>query len=337
MSTPPADLGAAAIAVIQARNINAPRAHLSLSGVCYMIFLPSRPNILRTGLAALFINLSAGAMFAQEAPATAPEAPAAVSPDTVIATIGGAPVTEADLAIAIADLDQQFARLPADQRRAAALSAVIEIRLMAAEARAKGLDKDADFQRRFAFLEQRALHGETIEKEVAGTITDADMRARYDAQIAEVEPTTEVHARHILVKTKEEAEAIIKDLDAGGDFQKIAAEKTDDPSGKDSGGDLGWFGPGQMVPEFETAAFALEPGGYTKEPVQSQFGWHVILVEEKRAKQPPAFDEVKEQFRSMILREKYFALVKQLREAGDVEVTDPTLKTAVEQLEKSQE
>ena len=303
-----------------------------------MIFLPSRPNILRTGLAALFINLSAGAMFAQDAPAPAtPEAPAAVSPDTVIATIGGTPVTEADLAIAIADLDQQFARLPADQRRAAALSAVIEIRLMAAEARAKGLDKDADFQRRFAFLEQRALHGETIEKEIADKITDADLRARYDAQLAEVAPTNEVHARHILVKTKEEAEAIIKDLDAGGDFQKIAAEKTDDPSGKDSGGDLGWFGPGQMVPEFETAAFALEPGGYTKEPVQSQFGWHVILVEEKRAKQPPAFDEVKEQFRSMILRDKYFALVKQLREAGAVEVTDPTLKAAVEQIEKSQE
>lgn len=294
-----------------------------------MTFTRSRPALFRTGLAALFIGLSAGTVLAQDSPA--------VSPDAVIATVKGTPITEGDLAVAIADLDQQFARLPEDQRRAAALSAMIEIRLMADEARAKGLDKDPDFQRRFAFLEQRALHGETIEKEVAGTITEADMRARYDAQVAEAEPTTEVHARHILVKTKEEAEAIIKDLDAGGDFQKIASEKTDDPSGKQSGGDLGWFGPGQMVPEFETAAFALEPGTHTKEPVQSQFGWHVILLEEKRAKQPPAFDEVKEQFRSMILREKYFALVKQLREAGDVEVTDPTLKAAVEQVEKSQE
>ncbi len=295
-----------------------------------MTFTRSRPAMLRTGLTALFISLSAGTLLAQETPA-------AVSPDTVIATVKGAPITEGDLAVAIADLDQQFARLPEDQRRAAALSAMIEIRLMADEARAKGLDKDPDFQRRFAFLEQRALHGETIEKEVAGTITDEDLRARYDAQIAAAEPTTEVHARHILVKTKEEAEAIIKDLDAGGDFQKIAGEKTDDPSGKQSGGDLGWFGPGQMVPEFETAAFALEPGAHTKEPVQSEFGWHVILVEEKRAQQPPAFEKVKEQFRSMLLREKYFALVKQLREAGDVEVTDPTLKAAVDEIEKSQE
>lgn len=303
-----------------------------------MIFTHSRPKFLRTGLAALFIGLSAGGVVAQEAPAAAtPEAPVAASPDTVIATIKGTPITEGDLAVAISDLDQQFARLPEAQRRAAALSAMIEIRLMADEAQAKGLDKDADFQRRLAFLQQRALHGETIEKEVAAKITEEEMRARYDQQIAEIVPANEVHARHILVKTKEEAEAIIKDLDGGGDFQKIAGEKTDDPSGKQSGGDLGWFGAGQMVPEFEAAAFALEPGGYSKEPVQSQFGWHVILVEEKRAKQPPAYEEVKDQFRSMLLREKYFALVKQLREAGDVEVSDPVLKAAVEEIEKGQE
>jgi len=295
-----------------------------------MTFVTNRPKLLRTGLAALFISLSAGVALAQDSPP-------AISPETVIATVNGAPITEADLAVALADLDQQFARLPEAQRRAAALSAMIEIRLMANEAQAKGLDKDADFQRRLAFLQQRALHGETIEKEIADKITEEEMRARYDLQAAETAAVNEVHARHILVKTKEEAEAIIKDLEGGGDFQKIASEKTDDPSGKQSGGDLGWFGPGQMVPEFEAAAFALEPGGYSKEPVQSQFGWHVILVEEKRAKQPPVYDEVKDQYRQMLLRDKYFDLVKQLRAAGDVQVTDPTLKTAVEEIEKGQQ
>ncbi len=256
--------------------------------------------------------------------------------DKVIATVGAEQVTEADLAQALADLDQQFARLPEDQRRAAALSAVIEIKLLAGEAKAKGFDKDAAFQRRLAFLQQRALHAEVIEKEVAATITDEEVRKRYDTEIAGTPPVNEVHARHILVKTKEEADAIVKQLDGGAKFEDIAAEKTTDPSGKTSGGDLGWFGPGQMVPEFEKAAFALDVGAYTKEPVQSQFGWHVIKVEDKRAKQPPAFEQVKDQFRSLLLRDKYFAMVKSLRAAAKVDIMDPALKAGVDQIDKSQ-
>jgi peptidyl-prolyl cis-trans isomerase C len=135
------------------------------------------------------------------------------------------------------------------------------------------------------------------------------------------------------VKTKEEAEAIIKQLDGGADFQKLANEHTSDPSGKTSGGDLGWFGPGQMVPEFDKAAFALEVGKYSKEPVQSQFGWHVIKVEDKRAKQPPAFDDVKDQAKQAVIRDKYFAMVKELRGAAKIEIPDQKLKAAVDTME----
>ena len=135
------------------------------------------------------------------------------------------------------------------------------------------------------------------------------------------------------MKTKEEAEAIIKQLDGGADFQKLANEHTSDPSGKTTGGDLGYFGPGQMVPEFDKAAFALEVGKYTKEPVQSQFGWHVIKLEDKRAKQPPAFDDVKDQAKQAVIRDKYFALVKQLRGAAKVEIPDANLKKAVDTME----
>ena len=190
-------------------------------------------------------------------------------PAKVVATVNGQTITEADLTLAEADLDQQFAQLPPEQRRAAAFSAIIEIRLLAAEGRAKGLDKDADFQRRMAFLQQRALHSELVDKEVADKITDEEVRARYDKEMADTPPVNEVKARHILVKTKEEALEIIKQLDGGADFEKLANEHTTDPSGKTTGGDLGYFGPGQMVPEFEKAAFALDVGAYTKEPVQS--------------------------------------------------------------------
>lgn len=295
-------------------------------------------SLARIGLAAGLVALSSLPLVAQETAPAAPAAPAAaaaVDPNAIVATINGQNVTEADISLAEQDLGQQFGNLPPEQRRAAALSSIIEIRLMAAQAVEKGLDKDADFQRRLAFLDQRALHGELVEKEVAGKITDDEIRARYDKEIAAQKPVNEVHARHILVKTKEEADAIIKKLDGGDDFQKLANDNTTDPSGKTSGGDLGFFGPGQMVPEFEKAALALEIGAYTKAPVQTQFGWHVIKVEDKRSQQPPAFDAVKEQVRSLLIREKYIELVKQVRTAGKIEITDPALKKAIDAIDAS--
>ncbi|MGF7006472.1 peptidylprolyl isomerase [Aminobacter sp. BE322] len=302
-----------------------------------MSFSIRSASLVRLGLATSLIALTAFPLAAQE---TAPAAPAAaaaapVDPAKVVATVNGQDITEADITLAESDLGAQFGRLPPEQRRAAALSSIIEIRLLAAQAAEKGLDKDAEFQRRMAFLTQRALHGEMVEKEVAGKLTDADIRARYDKEIAAQPPVNEVHARHILVKTKEEAEAIIKKLDGGEDFQKLANENTTDPSGKTSGGDLGYFGPGQMVPEFEKAALALEVGKYTKEPVQTQFGWHVIRVEDKRAQQPPAFEQVKEEVRSLLIREKYIELVKGIRGAAKVDIADPELKKAIEAIEAS--
>ncbi|RUU09172.1 peptidylprolyl isomerase, partial [Mesorhizobium sp. M6A.T.Ca.TU.002.02.2.1] len=132
---------------------------------------------------------------------------------------------------------------------------------------------------------------------------------------------------------KEAADAIIKQLDGRADFQKLANEHTSDPSGKTSGGDLGWFGPGQMVPEFDKAASALAVGKYTEQPVQTQFGWHVIKVEDKRTKQPPAFDAVKDQARQAVIRDKYIALVKTLRADAKVEIPDEKLKKTVDALE----
>lgn len=256
--------------------------------------------------------------------------------DKVVATINGNAVTETDIEIALTDLDQQFAQLPQEQRRAAALSALIEIRLLSAEAEAKGLADTDDFKRRMEVLRQRALHSAYIEQEVAAKVTDEAVRAEYDKQVAAMTPAKEVRARHILVPTEEEAKAIIADLDKGGDFEAIAKEKSQDGAAA-NGGDLGYFGAGQMVPDFETAAFALNAGEYSKEPVKTQFGFHVIKVEDKRDQQPPAFEQVQGQFRSLLLRQSYFEVVTNLREAANVEITDPALKAALEPADEGED
>lgn len=253
--------------------------------------------------------------------------------DAVVATVNGEPVTEAEVSRAESDLSQQFAQLPPEQRRAAALSALIEIRLMADEARKQEIDQSEEFQQRMAFLRERALHSAYIEEEIAPEINDDSVRARYDQEISQTPPVNEIRARHILVETEEEANAIIEQLNEGGDFEAIAKEKSQDGAAQ-RGGDLGYFQRGQMVPPFEEAAFALEVGEYTSEPVETQFGWHVIKLEDRRAQQPPAFEEVKEQLRSAMMRETYRDRVSELREAAEIEIEDSELKQAVEGLQQ---
>jgi len=273
--------------------------------------------LMRGIAAALFLTVAGGAL-AQD--------------DKVLATVNGEEITEADLKLAESNLDQQFARLPEEQRRAAALSALIEIRLLAAEAAKTGVEDDPTFKKELDFLRLRALHTAFVDRQVAASVTDEQVRARYDQEIANTPPANEIRARHILVETKEEAQAIIKQLDEGGDFEALAKEKSKDGAAA-NGGDLGYFAPGQMVPAFEQAAMALEVGAYTKEPVQTQFGFHVIKVEDKRQQQPPAYEQVQAQIRSLVLREKYFAEVDRIRDAATIDVQDPALKTAIESME----
>ncbi len=251
--------------------------------------------------------------------------------EDVLATVDGVEITSAELDLMLNDLSGQLVGLPEEQRRAAALSFLIEIRLLAAEAAEAGLADTPQFQRRMELLRQRTLHTSFVEKEVASMLTDEKLRERYDQELANTPSSNEVRARHILVRTQEEAEAIIEQLDAGADFAELAVEKSTDP-GKGDGGDLGYFGPGQMVEPFEEAAFALEVGAYTKEPVQTQFGWHVIKVEDRRAQQPPAFEDVKEQIRSILFRDAYGSVVEKARAGAKIEILDEALEKGMEGL-----
>lgn len=294
-----------------------------------MFALTGRRFVAHAGAALLATLIAAVPAGAEDTPA--PE------PDKVVATVNGQAITEAEIGLAAEELAAQLGQLPPDQRRASALSALIDIRLMAAEEEKTGAAATEDFKRRMDFLRLRALHSQFVGERIAGAVTETEVRARYDKEIAAAPPVNEVRASHILVKSEDEAKAIIADLDQGGDFEAIAKEKSQDPGSGASGGDLGFFGPGRMVPEFETAAMALEVGEYTKAPVQSQFGWHVIKATDKRPQQPPAFEQVRGELRSIMLREKYLAEVATLRENAEVKIEDPALADIIEAVDKQDE
>ncbi|MFK4824806.1 peptidylprolyl isomerase [Paenochrobactrum sp. BZR 588] len=288
--------------------------------------------------ATAFLGGVMGTAIAQEAAAPAPAAATTEKdePGKVLATVNGVAITQGEVDQAATDLDPQFGRLPVEQRRLAALAALIDIKALAAEGEKNKLDQTEEFKNRMGFLKDRALHNEVFKAEIVDKISDEDARARYDKEIAALPAQNEVRARHILVKEKKDAEEIIKKLDGGAKFEDLAKENSTDGSAA-QGGDLGYFGEGMMVPEFEKAAFALEPGSYTKEPVESQFGFHIIKLEDKRAKQPPAFDQVKDEIRSMIMRERYVTMIKDLRDGMKITYNDPAVEKAMKEAAAEQD
>ncbi|MFK0277324.1 peptidylprolyl isomerase [Ensifer sp. NPDC090286] len=256
--------------------------------------------------------------------------------DPVVAKVGGEDVRQSELNLALGGLDPQLQQMPEEQKRAAALSAIIDVKLLSATAEKEGLQDDATFKQRVAYLTERELHNAYFKKHVVDAITKDDVKARYDKEVAAIPVQEEVKARHILVKTEDEAKEIIKELDAGKSFVELAKAKSTDPN-KNDGGDLGYFTKGRMVPEFETAAFALEKGTYTKTPVKTQFGFHVILVEDKRPQAPPPLEQVEQQVRQLVMRDKYVELLAAAKKDAGVEISDPALKQAYDEANKAQE
>lgn len=244
-----------------------------------------------------------------------------ITADTVIATVNGEPITAGQLSLAGAEFADQLAQVPADRRDTAVLDLVINMRLAAEAAEAAGTDKDPLVVQRLDLARDRTLYSEFLREKFTAAVTEEAIKARYDEQIANFEPAEEIRARHILVNSDQEdlAKEIIAELDAGGDFAKIAAEKSQDPGSGASGGDLGWFKRGMMVKPFEDAAFALEPGQYTETPIKSDFGWHVILVEDKRMEQPPTFEQERPRIEQELVRETFDKEIGGLRNGATIE------------------
>jgi len=241
--------------------------------------------------------------------------------DPVVAIVTGTKIHKSMLAAAQQLLPQQYQQIPLEQIYPALVDTVIDMKLAAADARSRKLHEEADFKVLMARIEDQMLQRSVLQRELNAAVTDDAVKARYDKMVKDMGESKEVHARHILVKTEDEAKQIIKDLKGGADFEATAKEKSTGPSGP-NGGDLGFFAKGQMVPAFEKAAFALDKGQVTDDPVQTQFGWHVIKVEDKRKAEVLKFDSVKEKLRGELSQERGTAYVSKLREAAKIERFD---------------
>jgi peptidyl-prolyl cis-trans isomerase C len=248
------------------------------------------------------------------------DAKADASGDPVIARVNGTPIFRSDLEVLRSSLPANVQKQPAEQLYPRLVDQLVALQLVSQSARKDKLNDQAHVRKLTMLAEEQILQDAYFDGIMRKEITEAKLKARYDQTIKNAAPHEEVHARHILVATEEEAKQIIAELKKGADFAKLASEKTTDPAGKASGGDLGYFGQGDMVPEFAKAAFALKPGEFSQTPVKTQFGWHVIKVEDRRQGKPPTYEEVAPQLARQMAQELYTEKVKQLASASKIEV-----------------
>ena len=242
----------------------------------------------------------------------------ATAANTVVATVNGVKILRSDVEAARSQLPEQYRKLPMDQLYQPILNQLIRTKVLSAQARADKLHETEGYKRRVALIAERMLEEELLKKTIDEKVTDDALQARYDKTSGSFPTKEEIRARHILVKTEAEADAIIKELTGGADFAKLAAEKSIGPS-KANGGDLNYFSKGQMVPPFEEAAFALAKGEFTRSAVKSPFGWHVIKLEDKRQSKPPSFEESRDRLSQELSQEFAEQLVRGLTEKAKIE------------------
>ena len=248
----------------------------------------------------------------------ASEAPALPPGDAVVARVDGAELRLSDVEAAQQNLPPQAKKLPLEQIYPVLLDRLVDGMLIAEAGRKEHLDRDPDVQNRLKQYEDRLIQEAYINRVVKPAETEDRLRTRYQEFLKEKPAQDEVHARHILVKTEAEAKSVIAELDKGADFAVLAKKYSTDP-GAESGGDLGYFKHDDMVKEFADAAFALSPGQSNKTPVKTEFGWHVIKVEDRRVGKPQSFEEAREQLSRDLAHEIIDAKLQDLRGAAKIE------------------
>lgn len=252
--------------------------------------------------------------------------------DPVVARVNGADIRESHLAMAEDDLGAELQQLPPEVRRDHLISYVADVMLAAQAAEALSLQNNDDFKQREAFLRRKLLMGAMLQKHARDSTSDEALRKVYDEQVRPMGATEEVRARHILFRAdpkdakalaeaEERARAALERIKKGEEFAALASALTEDPSGKENGGDLDYFTKDQMVPEFANIAFQMSPGQVSN-PIRTQFGWHIIKLEDRRNRPVPEFDKVRPQIETFVVRRAQGELISQLREKAKIERLD---------------
>lgn len=266
-------------------------------------------------------------------PAAGAQTAAPTDTSKVVATVNGAPLTENVLEVYAG---QRMSKSAGKAKPDEMLNELVTLELMRQEAVSEGLNKQPVVVASIDQLTRSALAGAAIKMFMEkNPVTDADVKAYYDEKVAV--PGKEYKARHILLKNEADAKKVIAMLDSGKDFAELAKQKSTGPSGP-SGGELGWFSPTQMVKEFADATAALKKGEYTKTPVHTQFGWHVIELEDVRDSTPPSFEEVKDRIKMGLANQKLQKHIAELRAKASIDVeATPEEKSAPESTSGSSE
>ncbi len=266
---------------------------LSLTVAAALLCAPLLPAVARA-------QASAPAPTSAPPASPAPAAPAAPA-DPVVAKVGGTEIHLSDLSEAAQSLPDEMRSMPPQVLYPMLLDQMVDRQALVIQADKEGLQNEPQVQKALQSARNQVLQNAILTREIGPMVTDAALHAKYDAEYTNKPGEEEVHARQILVPTEDDAKKVIAQLDKGADFADLAKQDSKDP-GAQNGGDLGFFKKADMVPDFAAAAFALQPGQYTKTPVKTQFGYHVIKVEERRVAPPPSFDQAKAELRQQIIQ-----------------------------------
>ena len=242
----------------------------------------------------------------------------AAEDDPVVAIVNGNKIMRSEVARAQTLLPEQYRKIPLEMILPTLIDSLVDGVIAAEYALEKKLNETDEFKEEMARIERQLLQRFALTQEIEAKVTDEAVKARFERFQAATGKKEEVHARHILLKTEDEAKAVIAELDKGADFVELAKSKSTGPSAS-TGGDLGFFGRGQMVPVFEKTAFELEKGTYTATPVKSQFGFHVIKLEDRRESAAPTFAESEARMRGELTQEVGTAFIEKLRVGVKVE------------------
>ena len=239
--------------------------------------------------------------------------------DGVVARVNGDAITRADIAHEMQSMGGRAAQMPMQVLYPQLLEKAIMTKLVSAKGYAEKLQDDSEVKARLKDIEAQLVADAYVRKQVTPQITDAKLKARYDELAAKFKPEDEVRARHVLVKTEAEANDILKQLKDGADFAKLATEKTTDTGSAKQGGDLGYFPRSAMVKPFAEAAFAMKVGEISEKPVKTDFGYHVIKLEDRRKSSPPPMAEVKDELTAQVGQEIAAKMIKDMEAKAKIE------------------